>query len=124
MCHYFFRLLHLYYKSINKTLTVEGTVVEDTIVNDKTKEKTNIVIAQDTTKTKDGRRTIPLSDDAYDALLELRNRFGSEGYVVKTEDGAMYRPSYVRKKMAAIVKKISKTDPTILRTCQHRKNME
>lgn len=99
---------------INKTLTVEGTVVEDTIVNDKTKEKTNIVIAQDTTKTKDGRRTIPLSDDAYDALWELRNRFGSEGYVVKTEDGAMYRPSYVRKKMAAIVKKISKTDPTIL----------
>lgn len=99
---------------INRTLTVQGTVIEDKIKDVKTNKKVIVVHPQDSTKTKDGTRTIPLSDDAYNALMELRDIFGDEGYVVKTEDGEMYRPSYVRKRMEAIINKISKTDPTIL----------
>lgn len=98
---------------INRTLTVEGTVVEDKITNtDGT--KISVAYPQHTTKTKGGKRTIPLSDTAYDALMELQELFGDTGYVIKTEDGEMFRPSYVRHKMESIVKRIAKTDPSIL----------
>ena len=99
---------------INRTMTIQGTVIEDSIIDDTTHKKVAIAIPQDSPKTKGSRRTIPLSDEAYKALMTLRATFGDEGFVVKTEDGEMFRPSYVRKKMESIIKRIAKNDPSIL----------
>lgn len=77
-----------------KTLSVNGTrvVVKNRSVNAESKY---IVIDQDSAKTEAGERTIPLNDDAYNALLNLKGVTGDFEYVLSTENGNPILPRYL-----------------------------
>lgn len=74
----------------NRTLTVHNNVV---FVKDRSKEKGYKLLEQDTVKTEAGQdRTIPLNDDAYAALLDLKQVTGEEAYVMTTSEKTQVKP--------------------------------
>lgn len=76
-----------------KTLTVNGTRV---VVKNREEdaESKYVVIDQDSTKTDAGQRTVPLNNNAYKALLNLKEMTGEFEYVLSTEAGNPILPRY------------------------------
>ena len=74
----------------NRTITIHNNVV---FVRDRSKEKGHKLIEQDTVKTDAGQdRTIPLNDDAYAALLDIRKVTGEREYVMTTSENTHVMP--------------------------------
>ena len=75
----------------NRTLTIHNNVVS---VKDRSKDKGYILLEQDSVKSDAGQdRTIPLNDDAYNALLDIRQVTGEEKYVMTTKGHKLIRPA-------------------------------
>ena len=74
----------------NRTLTVHNNVV---FVKDREKDKGYKLIEQDTVKTNAGQdRTIPLNDEAYNALLILQKLTGEKSWVLTTRNNTQMKP--------------------------------
>lgn len=79
----------------NRTLTVHNNIayVKDRDADAKTKHK---LIEQDSVKTEAGQdRSIPLNQEAYDALLDIRQVTGENEYVMTTKNGTIVSPRNV-----------------------------
>ena len=75
---------------------------ERTIRIDKTALTVNLkghspLIVQDSTKTKSGYRIIPMTQKAYDALMELRRVTGEETYIITSANHKQIRPDRMNK---------------------------
>ena len=74
----------------NRTLTVHNNAV---FIKDRERGKGYKLIEQDTVKTNAGQdRTIPLNDEAYNALLNLKERTGEKTWVLTTRKNTQMKP--------------------------------
>lgn len=94
----------------NRTVTVSGTVTEykDPVT------KKNIYEEQITPKTKSSFRTIQLTDEAYNAILELKEQNGEYEHVISTTEGKLCSPSNFRRKVYNLIHQIADKDKSIL----------
>ena len=73
-----------------KQITIHNNM---TFIRDRTKEKGHKLQEQDSTKTEAGQnRPIPLNDQAFAALLDIRQVTGEETYVMSTKNGTVITP--------------------------------
>ena len=75
-----------------RTITVCKTAVEETVIDAGGKKHRPIII-QESTKTKNGIRVIPMTQRAYDALLDIKKVTGNEKYLMTSTNHNHIRPS-------------------------------
>lgn len=90
---------------VNRTITIQHTVVVQ-----------STVIAKDKTKNRTSRRTYPLLDDVRNILMNIKKRqneyeklfgncYAESGYIFTKEDGTPFYPSYPSHQLQKCLKK-------------------